>query len=123
MPQNEGQRIAAQAVAAELARREWNITDLVQLTSADPGTIGDFLNGSRWPKLGTQGKVEKALGWEAGTIRSISLGGPIPQPEQPTPATPVGAGVDPEVLAELQELSPDEVQRVRDFVRGIRSRG
>lgn len=43
--------------------------------------------------------------------------------DDPTPAVPVGAGVDPEVLAELQELSPTDVQRVRDFMRGIRSGG
>jgi hypothetical protein len=78
MAQNEGQRRASSAVAAEMARREWNISDLVQLTGIDPGTIGDFLNGKRWPKIGTQGKIEKAIGWESGSIRGISLGEPVP---------------------------------------------
>lgn len=36
-------------------------------------------------------------------------------------AVPVGAGVDPEVLAEMAELEPEQVQRVRDFIRGIKA--
>jgi len=50
-----------------MAEKEWNNTHLVALTKVDPGTVGDFLNGKRWPKIGTQGKIEKAIGWEAGT--------------------------------------------------------
>jgi hypothetical protein len=50
----------------------WNIGRLADATKADPGTIGDFLNGERWPKLGTQGRIEEALGWPAGIIRQIA---------------------------------------------------
>lgn len=80
MAQTSNQQRAAQAVAAWMAHLEWNNTQLVAATGADPGTIGDFLNGKRWPKLGTQGKIERALGWAAGTLRVIAAGGAAPDP-------------------------------------------
>lgn len=80
MAQTNNQRRAADAVAARMAHLEWNNTQLVAATGADPGTIGDFLNGKRWPKLGTQGKIERALDWPAGTLRTIAAGGPAPEP-------------------------------------------
>jgi hypothetical protein len=80
MAQTKNQRRAADAVAARMAHLEWNNTQLVAATGVDPGTIGDFLNGKRWPKLGTQGKIESALDWRPGTLRSIAAGGPAPDP-------------------------------------------
>lgn len=74
MPQTKHQRIAADRVAAWLAQNELSITWLAETAGADPGTVGDFLNGSRWPKVGTQGRFEKALGWPAGSIRQIGQG-------------------------------------------------
>src|SRR5690349_16352896 len=78
MAQTSNQQRAAHAVAARMARLEWNNTQLVAATGADPGTIGDFLNGKRWPKIGTQGKIERALEWPPGTLRSIASGGAAP---------------------------------------------
>ena len=78
MAQTKNQQRAAHAVAAWMAQQEWNNTQLVAETGADPGTIGDFLNGKRWPKIGTQGRIEKALGWTPGTLRAIATGGPAP---------------------------------------------
>lgn len=80
MAQTNNQRRAADAVAARMAHLEWNNTQLVTATGADPGTVGDFLNGKRWPKLGTQGKIERALEWPAGTLRAIAAGAPAPEP-------------------------------------------
>lgn len=80
MAQTTNQQRAAHAVAAWMAHLEWNNTQLVAATGADPGTIGDFLNGKRWPKIGTQGKIERALGWAPGTLRSIAAGAPEPEP-------------------------------------------
>src|SRR6478609_7935533 len=81
MAQTKNQQRAAHAVAAWMAQQEWNNTQLVAATRADPGTIGDFLNGKRWPKLGTQGKIERALDWPAGTLRTIAAGGSAPDPD------------------------------------------
>lgn len=80
MAQTKNQQRAADAVAAWMAHLEWNNTQLVAATGADPGTIGDFLNGKRWPKIGTQGKIERALEWPPGTLRSIAAGGPALEP-------------------------------------------
>ena len=80
MGQTKNQQRAANAVAARMAHLEWNNAQLVAATKSDPGTIGDFLNWKRWPKLGTQGKIEHALGWPAGSLRAIAAGGPAPSP-------------------------------------------
>jgi hypothetical protein len=74
MPDNDGRTRARLAVSAELARREWSPARLATEAGADPGTIGDFLNGRRWIKLPTQGKIERALEWDAGTLSSIEAG-------------------------------------------------
>jgi hypothetical protein len=79
MPNNEGRTRARLAVAAELAHREWSTSRLARESGADPGTIGDFLGGKRWIKIPTQGKVERALGWRAGTIAAIESGQEPPQ--------------------------------------------
>lgn len=86
MAQTDAQRRASDAVASWMAEREWNISQLVAATGADPGTIGDFLNGKRWPKIGTQGKIEKALAWPPGTLRAIARGEDPPR-TTPEPAT------------------------------------
>lgn len=74
MPQTTHQRAAANKVAAWLAHNELSISWLAEKAEADPGTVGDFLNGTRWPKVGTQGRFEKALGWPAGVIRQMGQG-------------------------------------------------
>lgn len=91
MAQTPGQQRAADAVAAELARRGWTNADLREATrepdSDDPpvdgGTIGDFLAYKRWPKIGTLGKFERALDFPAGSLRQLALNGtPIPKPDE-----------------------------------------
>ena len=96
MAQTEGQRRASKAVAAWLAHHERNQVWLARQTEVDPGTIGDFLGGTRWPKFKTQGRIEKALGWPSGTIVNIADGGPIPplDGEVPQPRTNVGGNAD-----------------------------
>lgn len=90
MPQTAAQRRASQAVVAWLAHHQRNQAWLVRSAEADPGTIGDFLKGVRWPKYRTQGKIEQALGWEAGTIQSVADGAK-PPPLAPRDEDGVGA--------------------------------
>lgn len=85
MPQNTHQRRASSKVAAWMARNELNNAWLAAKAGADLGTIGDFLNGHRWPKRSTQGRIEKALGWPAGSIHQIGQGDELDLPmELPT---------------------------------------
>lgn len=121
MARSPSQRRAADQVAAWLAINEKNPAWLVEKANADAGTIGDFLNGRRWPKIGTQGKIERALGWPAGSIRRMGNGATAEDVGAVAGAAPVGAGVDPELLAEMADLNPVRVQRVKDFVRGIKA--
>lgn len=125
MPQTESQRRASDAVAAWLAHHKKNPAWLVDKTGADPGTIGDFINHQRWPKIGTQGKIEDALGWPAGVIRQIGNGGDIPDEvsasyAHSTATVPVGANVDPQILADLAVASPEAIEAVRAILRATR---
>lgn len=74
MVDNDGRTRARLAVTAEMAGRGWSPARLATEAGADPGTIGDFLNGRRWIKLPTQGKIERALEWDPGTLSSIEAG-------------------------------------------------
>lgn len=95
MTQSRAQQRASDAVASWLAGHEKNPAWLVSMTGTDPGTIGDFLNGLRWPKVGTQGKIERALGWPAGIIRQIGNGADVPSRLLETRADQRAAAEDP----------------------------
>lgn len=87
-----GKRAARQCVEAKLA----TMTN-AQLrertadsgpTPLDPGTIGDFLNGARWPRRSTLARIELALGIEPGTLgmlarEEIEPARLDPEPERP----------------------------------------
>lgn len=121
MPQKPGQQKATDAVAAELADRGWSHVDLSLATVADGsdesavdlGTIGDFLSYKRWPKIGTQGRFERALGWAPGTIRLIAVG------KAERPSAEVSAS-DTESLPE-EQIDPrdieDDTEAVVEFIR------
>lgn len=115
--QTRNQQRAAQAVAARMAHLEWNNAALVTAAGVDPGTVGDFLNGRRWPKLGTQGKIEAALGWPAGTLRMISMGEDAPPPDEEFsvgPSTDDAHEADEELLYRRPEgVSDQEWVRIK----------
>lgn len=89
MAQNTHQKKASARVAAWMAHNEVSNAWLAEKAKADLGTIGDFLNGFRWPKKTTQGRIEKALGWPAGTIHQIGQGEDV---ETPLDRTVGGSG-------------------------------
>jgi hypothetical protein len=97
METEDGRAAARRAVGAQMSERGWNPADLAKAAGIDPGTVGDFLSGARWPKQRTQGRIEKALDWAPGTLMAIATGAPAPA---------VGAGGQdpPGVLLDL----PDE---------------
>lgn len=120
MAQTKNQQRAARAVAARMAHLEWNNAQLVAATGADPGTIGDFLNEKRWPKIGTQGKIERALGWVPGTLQAIAAGA-----DEPDPDFDVGTQAqDASDELDLRYRRPDGVsdqewERIREEARGF----
>jgi transcriptional regulator with XRE-family HTH domain len=63
--------------AGREVRRAVAATGLTRVAFADrakvdPGTLGDFLDGRRWPQAPTRRKIEKALGWPAGRISDLA---------------------------------------------------
>lgn len=70
---------ARQAVAAQMADRGWDPVDLAREAKADLDTVTLFLNGSRWPKISTQGRIERALGWAPGSVAAIERTGRMPE--------------------------------------------
>lgn len=79
-------RVAAgRAVGAALAERGWTAADLMRETGLDSGTVGDFLAGTRWPQAPTRGKIERALGWDYGSIQLIAEGEAPPRSLTPPP--------------------------------------
>jgi hypothetical protein len=64
----DGRERARAAVSAALASKQWSVSDLARRAGIDHGTAADFVSGERWPIHKTQGRIEEALGWEAGAI-------------------------------------------------------
>lgn len=98
---------AARAVEAAMAELGWNVRDLAREARADAGTIGDFLSSERWPRAATRGRIEKALGWPAGTIREVAEGAPAPSSD--------GSEPDPEV-ADLLANDPTLSVAAREHI-------
>lgn len=119
MPQTKHQRAASGQVSAWLAHNERNIAWLADKAEVDPGTVGDFLNGSRWPKVRTQGRLEKALGWPAGTIHQIAQGAQVSPPMDLPSDTVGGSAQDADVEEETllyrrpDGLTDQEWERVK----------
>lgn len=67
---------AREAVLNELGTRGLDRTYLATEANVDPATLRDFLNGTRWPRPATLTKLDRALGWEPGTLAGIARGAP-----------------------------------------------
>jgi len=109
---------ARQAVTAELAARHKNPMWLTRAAQIDPSTLADFMGGHRWPKTSTQGKIEDALGWEAGTINAIANGGEAPERTKATDDDDLD-----DLLDELRHASPEKRRLLRDLLASWRQTG
>lgn len=86
MATEAGKAAARRSTLAVMAARGWNPARLATEAGVDYGTAGDFLNGKRWPKVGTLGKIDAALGWTPGTLAAIGEDlQPAPSPSLPAP--------------------------------------
>lgn len=70
----ERQQRAAQYVAQQLSRQRRDKTWLVVEADLDPGTVTDFLAGTRWPREATRSAIEDALRLERGRIEAVAKG-------------------------------------------------
>ena len=106
----EARRRVRVAVRGEMGRRGWNIQQLIDASGLDRSTLGDFLEGNRWPQSRTLGAIEKALDWPVSSIAHMLEGG--------DPPTVGGPADDPETEVDLlyrrpEGLSDDEWARVK----------
>lgn len=91
-----GRADARRAVMRLMAERDWNPARLATEAGIDYGTAGDFLNGKRWPKVGTLGKIDRALGWTPGTLAAIGE-----ELQAPPRADPLARATTAALLSEL----------------------
>jgi predicted DNA-binding transcriptional regulator AlpA len=107
----EARRRVRVAVKGEMGRRGWNIQQLIDASGLDRSTLGDFLDGKRWPQSRTLGAVEKALGWPVSSIALMLEGGDPPVGGDPAPESAAGPllteATDEELAAEvLRRMTP-----------------
>lgn len=68
----------------------------------DPDTVRDFMDGARWPQATTRAKLEKAIGWEAGSINALTRGEP-----------PISAAAGDRVIAAIEASALTRANRHR----------
>lgn len=75
---------AARAVIDELATRNWTPRHLQAEADVDAKTMDGFLASRTWPQRMTRARIEKALGWQVGTLEDLAAGiNPPPPPGEP----------------------------------------
>lgn len=102
-----------------IARRgELSLTQRTLATKAgvDIKTIYNLESGERWPQAGTRAKIEKALGWVAGTLEALAEGADAGY-EFPTRAELIDdglrrSGLTPNQLITKAEISEQEWQEL-----------
>ena len=114
----EARRTVRVAVKGEMGRRGWNIQQLIDASGLDRSTLGDFLDGKRWPQSRTLGAIERAFEWPAGAIAEMLEGGSPPvvggDPEDAEPET--GSDL---LYRRPDGLSDVEWERVKEESRGF----
>lgn len=108
-------RVRADVVAA-MSDLRWNLQDLIDRAGVDRKTLKAFIDGDRWPQMGTLGRIEGALGWEPGRIAGMlrgdlqtTVGGPtqddayVAAPGEAAPQNVSNA----DVLAEVRAMRED----------------
>jgi transcriptional regulator with XRE-family HTH domain len=96
---------AREAVRTAMGQKGMSNKELAQAAGVDEGTVGDFLNGKRWPRPGNLVKLDTALGWDAGTIARVGTGGAVPnvRPDRDDPGVLLDIAADA-----YADLSPEE---------------
>lgn len=103
---------ARAAVTTELRRRGVTPRQLALRAQLSTGTVNDFLNGVRWPRTGSLGKIEAFLGWPPGRLDELADGvAADTAPEQDDDAavlTGVLLDIDPGAFADLDPAEQAE---------------
>lgn len=104
---------ARDAVRAAMADREVEVAEVSRATRLDPGTIADFLNGSRWPRNASLAKLDAYFGWEPGTLANMAARSEPTDSDvrgqRQDPSSGVLLDLDDQVLAGLTPAEREEV--------------
>jgi hypothetical protein len=76
----------------------------------DPGTLANFLDGTRWPQSRTLSKIEAAIGWTAGYIAELAEGSTTTEIESHVSG---GARI---LVESYRQLSPEDQRQVERIV-------
>jgi hypothetical protein len=76
----------------------------------DPGTLANFLDGTRWPQSRTLSKIEAAIGWAPGYISELAEGSTMTEVASDARG---GARV---LVESYRQLSPEDQRRVERIV-------
>lgn len=101
-----------------------NAAELARAAGIGEAQVSRWLRGATTPEEKNLRRLSKAL--KRPMLELLVAAGHLEPEEarmkdQPAPpAAPVGGGVDPELLAELQSSAPDEIEKVKAYLRGIR---
>lgn len=72
---------ARRAVRRAVEASQLGVYGFADRAGVDPGTLRDFLDGTRWPQSKNRNKIERALGWPDGRITDLADGvTPIEEP-------------------------------------------
>jgi transcriptional regulator with XRE-family HTH domain len=119
----ENQRRAAAFVRHAAVAQKLGRGEIATAAGVDPGTVGDFLNGKRWPTLSNREAICAAVGVSADMVQAIADGvsGDTPLPggfgDDPSGA---GVTVSSSVAQEERgELSGQRIVRVHIAALGV----
>lgn len=114
-PEAEARQRVSAAIYTWLSHHEMSQAELTRIAGVDTGTLGEFLSTKRWPGTATRGKVERALGWPAGTISGIAEGqAPPPLDDPVSEDTDTGGSL---LYRRPEGLTDDEWDRLRNDAR------
>lgn len=98
--------------------RAGGMTRLAADADVSLSVISRALNEGRTPDLESLRGLGRALGVSLGDM--LVAAGKADREELPVSAAPVGAGVDPDFLAEIAEASPATIEAVRAVLKATK---
>ena len=91
--------VPIRVVQTLMHQQQLNVRDLATRAELDPGTVGDFLAGHRWPRIATLGKIESALGLNPGDLQAFA-----DERLQPD----IYLMLKPPIVVETEDVGPDD---------------
>ena len=103
-----GEQRVRGVVRARMLERGLRNAALAREAGVDPGTVGDFINGTRWPYAPALARVERALGFEDGGLSRLASG------QQPPIAPEATRRVGDGGVVVRPDLDPSAIRAARE---------